>query len=179
MDFEARHVTASERSHGADLGLVVRTEVAGELDVTKAALVQTKRLHPDPKGEFTQGCEFPKLFDTGSTVPPQWDRMLGITPASIYMLIGPDRLRIDRSIKDFGILTVDALRLKGMAAAGVHELSANAAYRSGRSLDGWMVDQFICCNTGDSASKVVETALGDNPDFPVRHAVRLAIRQLD
>jgi hypothetical protein len=42
--FTARHITRREPAHGADLGIVARIEAPGESVLTKAALIQTKRL---------------------------------------------------------------------------------------------------------------------------------------
>lgn len=87
-----RHITHREKHHGADLGLVARLLIPNEVVLTKAAIVQGKRLHPR-FGSFDKLCEYEELFATRNSIPPQWERMLNISPSSAYFLYNPEHVR--------------------------------------------------------------------------------------
>jgi hypothetical protein len=175
--FSAREITAGERRHGADLGVVARIDVPGEMMLTKAALIQSKKLGAYG-GEFLANSEYPELFGSRTkTLGPQWERMLEITPASFYALYNPERLRIRRGIKYLGTRLMPARMVGGMEAAGNVGFTAMDALDRATPLESWIVDQFICCEVGDQRSEVVRTALGENERFPVRHVITLDISE--
>jgi hypothetical protein len=173
--FSAREITSGERRHGADLGVVARIDVPGEMELTKAALIQSKKLS-SYRGEFQETSEYPELFGSQTkTLRPQFERMLEITPASFYALYNPERLRIRRGIKLLGTRLMPARTIQGMEAAGNLRFTAIDALDRATPLQNWIVDQFICCEIGDQRSEVVRTALGENERFPVRHVIQLDI----
>jgi len=182
LSVAVRHITHSERQHGADIGLVADIDCPGEYKLTKAVLVQGKRLYPGRRG-FDQDCNYPEIFksDTSESYRPQWSRLLNLTPASVYFLYNPEQLLIKRTIRDLGTRVVNARIVEGFGAAGQSIFTATDSYEQGRSFANWMVDEFICCDIGDTRKDIVAIALGESPDFPIRRSitVRLTRQQVD
>jgi hypothetical protein len=183
LSIKINHITHTERKHGADIGIVARLDVPGENTRTKAVLVQGKRLHPDGR-QFDQNCTYSELFRSKSVRGPQWKRMTEVTDSSIYFFYNPDRLLVVRTIKPVRTLVLTAQQVAGIAAMGepditVYDLLLNKSYPQGKSFSSWMVDDFICCNTGDEDKRVIITALGENPEFPVRHTVDVSIQSTE
>ncbi|MEZ4683162.1 MAG: hypothetical protein R2932_54040 [Caldilineaceae bacterium] len=174
LQFNAKHVTNKEIVHGADLGVVCRIQLPREYAITKAALIQTKRLYMNSKAEFNDKCVYKELFTTAQTLKPQWERLLNITPASVYALYGPLRLKVKRTIQNFGIRIVSAQHVAGIANT-TSQFTALDAYERGITFADWIVNAFICCNVGDTRQEVIDTAMGMNNDFPVRYAIEIAI----
>jgi hypothetical protein len=172
--FSAREITHREREHGADLGVVAQIDVPGEMAVTKAALIQSKKLGYN--GGFRETSNYPELFGSATkTLIPQAQRMLKVTPASFYLLYNPERLYIRRGIKTLGIRAMPARLIEGMEAAGRVRFSAVDALERSLTFESWIVDQFVCCGVGDSRAEVVRTALGGNQEFPIRHVIEIGI----
>lgn len=169
-----KHITHSERRNGADMGLVATLNIPGEVVLTKAILVQSKKLHRDGHG-FSQASSYDEIFRSGSS-SPQWDRLLNVTPSSVYFLFGPDRLRIGRKTRSFGTQVLTAQNVKGLAESGVSRLTAAMAYRRGLDFPSWAVDEFICCNAGDSNTRVIDIARGQSTNFTVRNTIEISIR---
>lgn len=169
-----KHITHSEHANGADLGLVASLNIPGEVVLTKAILAQSKKLHWRG-ASFSQNSQYEEMFRVGSS-PPQWDRLLNVTSSSVYLLFGPDRLRIDRTVKDFGTQILTAQSVKGLAESGVSRMTAAEAYSRGLNFSDWIVDQFICCNLGDSTDRVIDIARGRNKDFTVRNTLEVQIQ---
>jgi hypothetical protein len=138
-----KHITNTEGSHGADIGLVAQLNIPGETVLTKATLIQGKRLYPDKQG-FSQHCHYKELFRDPNTLRPQWDRMIDVTPTSVYFFYNPDRLRIGNTIKTIRTRVITAQMIKGMAEAGVHDISVKDVFTQGRSFSSWLIDDFIC-----------------------------------
>jgi len=170
------HITHKEVSHGADIGLVASLSVPGEITLTKASLIQGKRLYAR-RGVFDQDCEYEELFKTPgrSNIAPQWARMLKVTPASAYLFYNPLDLWIGKSLKSVGTRVLSAQIVKGKAAAGKHHLSARDLYDEGSTFSDWVIDEFICCNSGDSREEVISVASGENPNFGVRQTLQVSI----
>jgi hypothetical protein len=182
LSVAVRHITHSERQHGADIGLIADIDCPGEYKLTKAVLVQGKRLYPANKS-FDQNCAYQEIFKTGTSEDyrPQWSRLLGLTPAAVYFLYNPERLLIKRTIRDLGTRVVNARIIEGVHAAGQNVFTATDSFEQGRSFANWMVDEFICCDVGDTRKDVISIALGGSPDFPIRRSitVRLTREQVD
>lgn len=168
-----KHVTHSERLNGADIGLVASLSIPGEVVLTKAILAQSKKLYRDRDG-FSGTSSYEELF--GSASSPQWERLLNVTPSSVYLLFGPDRLKIGRTTRSFGTQVLTAQNVKGLAESGVSRVTASMAYQRGLGFPSWVVDEFICCNAGDSNDKVVDIARGNNSNFSVRNTIEISIR---
>jgi hypothetical protein len=178
LTMEFKHITNRERNHGADVGLVARLNIPGEIVLTKAVLIQSKRLYPRQR-EFTQDCDYPELFTQRDTIPSQWDRMLDITASSAYFFYNPDRLKIGKSMRPVGTRVMSAQAIKGMAAAGRRTLSVRDLIKESRSFSSWVVDQFICCDIGDPHPETIDIAMGANADFTVRHSIQMIIERTD
>jgi hypothetical protein len=178
INFE--HITHSEGLNGADMGLVANLRVPGENILSKAALIQSKRAYP-VRDAFTESAKFPELLGDrrapGRTA--QYDRLLHVTSSSVYFLFCPDRVKIGRSYREIGTRVVGAQLIKGLAESGVGDFSIKDAYDQGQSLAEWMISQFICCNTGDIRSEVINTAAGGNNEFGVRNTLQVNIQSGD
>lgn len=175
FQFAAREITHGEREHGADLGVVARIVVPNEMVLTKAALVQSKKLR-HYNGKFRETSDYPELFGSATkNLRSQARRMLDITPDAFYFFYNPERLHIKRGIKSLGMRAMPARIIDGMEAAGRNRFSALEAFDSGEEFESWIVDRFICCGVGDMRSDVVDTALGANREFPVRHVIEIGI----
>ncbi len=170
------HITSTEVSHGADIGLVARISIPGEMELTKSALIQSKKLYDD-NGKFTAKSVYKEIFTKPrATVSSQWDRMIATTPASVYLLFGPDRLYVDKSTKDVGLRVVTAQVIKGMHSAKETRFTAQDAYQCGKSFGSWLVDDFLCCTLGDTRDDVVQKALGMDRGFPVRNVLEIDVQ---
>jgi hypothetical protein len=169
-----KHITHSERLNGADMGLVATLNIPGELVLTKAILAQSKKLYRDGDG-FSQASSYDEIFSSGSS-SPQWDRLLNVTSSSVYFLFGPDRLRIGRKTRSFGTQVLTAQNVKGLSESGVSRVTAAMAYSRGLDFPRWVVDEFICCNAGDSNTRVIDIARGQNSNFTVRNTIEISIR---
>jgi hypothetical protein len=66
--------------------------------------------------------------------------------------------------------------IDGMAKAGRTSLTAEDSYKQGKLFSSWIVDDFICCNVGDTNVNVIEIALGNNPKFPVRNVYKITLK---
>jgi hypothetical protein len=177
ISIKISHITHTEREHGADIGLIARLNVPRENTKTKAVLVQGKRLHPNGR-QFDQDCVYAEIFKSKT---PQWERMLNVTQHSVYFFYNPDRLLIGRTIRPIRTLVLTAHQVAAIKAMGelhptVFDLTLNKAFPQGTDFATWIVDEFICCNAGDENNKVIKTALGENPDFPVKHTVDITIQ---
>jgi hypothetical protein len=167
-------VTATERHYGADIGLVVQIS-APEALAQKAVLIQTKRLYPTD-GTFTAKSEYVELFaNDARSLAPQWDRLLGVTSASVYLFYGPERLRIHRGVKRLGTRVIPAHQIGKMWERGTHKMTAEDVYHLGMPLAEWLVREVICCRTGDPSPWAVEAAGGTSDVIPVRQSVRLRV----
>ena len=145
----------------------------GEYTLTKAVLVQTKRLYPDSQGEFSEQCTYPEVFKTRET--QQWDRMLEHTPASVYFFYNPYQLLIRKSIKTLGTRVIPAQHIAGMANTGKNSLNVVEVEGRGKEFSQWFVEDFICCQVGDTNEEIIEMALGKNPRYPVRLSILTTI----
>jgi hypothetical protein len=176
LSIKSTPISSQERKHGADLGIVARLNIPGEHEITKAALVQSKRLYPNLIG-FDEDCVYPEIFkeNTRVKVESQWKRMLDLTPSSFYFLYNPEKIRVKRTIKPVKTRVMTALNIAGRAS-GRRVLTVEDALNATTFAD-WMVDEFICCNVGDPREQVVAAALGNNPDFTVRHSIEVTIER--
>jgi hypothetical protein len=167
-------ITSKERTHGADIGIVARLNIPGEHELTKAALVQSKRLHPN-LFSFSDDCVYPELFKEKSNgdTPPQWERMLGITSSSFYFLYNPERVHIKRTNRTIKTRVITAQTIAGMVSRRRPFTVQDAA--KAKTFASWMVEEFICCNVGDPRDDVVATALGQNQEFSVRHSIEVTM----
>lgn len=172
-----KHITSSERRLGADIGLVAQLNCPGEYRLTKGVIVQSKRLAP-VGSRFSENCCYEQLkFEENTTLRPQWKRMLDFTPASVYFLYNPEKLRMRRNIQRVGIRVIDARVIEGLWASGRRSpLTVLELYRLSRPFASWMVEQFICCGTGDSRDDVVHAASGENLEFPVRYSITVTLK---
>jgi len=174
LSFKVTHITSAEAQHGADIGLVASLDVPGEYILTKAVLVQTKRLHPNPDDTFSENCSYPELFKQRSI--PQWERMLEQTPGSVYFFYNPYQLLVRRTIKTVGTRVVSAQHISGIAHRNVRNgFTVLDAYDRGKPLAKWFVEDFICCLVGDARPEIVDTALGKNPRYPVRLSILVTV----
>ena len=178
LTLKFQHITNREGGHGADIGLVANLNLPGEFVLTKATLIQSKRLHPN-RLTFNEQCDYSELFRQEGNARPQWDRMLDITPSSVYFFYNPDRLSIGRTIKTVRTRVINAQVIKGMAEAGRRSFSVEDSLDYGKSFSSWLIDDFICCDVGDSRPETVNLAMNGNPDFTVRHAVHVSIERTD
>ena len=175
LQIKFKHITSAERQHGADMGFVTRISIPGEMELTKAVLVQGKKLFGN-KGAFTASSNYPELFKkTEEGASPQWDRMLDVSAHSVYIFYNPDRLSIDKSVKDLGIRIITAQVVKGLHQAGRENFTAKDAYDLGKPFGSWMVNDFLCCTSGDTNEAAISVALGNNANFPVRHVFEIGI----
>lgn len=185
LKFEVRHITSTEPRHGADIGLVLRLVAPGEYQLTKAALVQTKRLYPRNK-LFREDSSYEELFKRQEEekdkptrkLPPQWERLLSLTPSSVYFLYNPHQLRLKRSIPILGTRVVPATYIAGIAppvGAPARKFTASDAYQIGKPISRWFVEDFICCAVGDPREEIIRTALGRNDEFPVRSTIEITL----
>jgi len=172
-----KHVTHTERLNGADIGLVASLNIPGEQVLTKAILAQSKKLYRGHDG-FSGTSSYEELFGSTSS-SPQWERLLNVTPSSVYLLFGPDRLRIGRKTRPFGTQVLTAQTIKGLEESGVRRVTASLAFQRGLSFPSWVVEEFICCNAGDSNNRVVDIARGQNSNFSVRNTIEISIRGRD
>jgi hypothetical protein len=171
LKIKATPITATERTYGADIGLVARVSVPGEHEITKAALVQSKRLYPNMLNAFDEKCYYKELFggNAKTKVLPQWKRMLDQTASSYYFLYNPERLRIGKNLQTLKTRVLPAQVVAGMATSRAVYTPTQSVKLN--SFSEWIVEEFVCCNVGDTRENVVEIAMGSNPDFPVRHSV--------
>lgn len=174
ISFSASHVTRHERHHGADLGLIATIEAPGDVRLTKAALVQGKRLTPTD-GSFAGDSEYAELFKSSPNLPPQWQRMLDVTSASEYFLYGPRQVKSSRGMIELGTRVISAHAVLGMANAGRSTLTAQEAPRRSKPMAKWLVEDFLCCSRGDSNPWVIETARGSSSDFPVENTLEITV----
>jgi hypothetical protein len=158
-------ITHSEKKHGADIGLIAEISIPGEIEIKKGVLVQSKKLSLK-NGKFNQDCTYDELFRNGS-LEPQWKRMLNITCSSVYFFYNPDRMRIGKNIRNLRTRVVSAQNIEGKANAKITSFSAKQSYEEGKMFSEWMVDNFICCIVGDTNKNTINTAKGENPEFPV------------
>jgi hypothetical protein len=174
ISFSGSHLTSSEQHHGADIGLVATIDVPGELRLTKASLVQGKRLTPT-NDEFSATSEYSQLFESSPNQPPQWRRMLEVTSASEYFLYGPTSIPSRRGLIPLGTRVISAQTVQGMADGGHDSLTAAEATRRGKPLANWLVEDFLCCQRGDTAPWTIETARGRSADFPVGNQLEINV----
>lgn len=187
LKFEIRHITSTEPRHGADIGLVLRLIAPGEYQLTKAALVQTKRLY-STNGVFNRDSSYPELFKSQQDeeegkvkkkLPPQWKRLLAHTPASVYFFYNPHQLPLKRTGHQIlGTRVVPATYISGIApAAGAppRRFTAADTYKVGKHMPNWFVEDFICCGVGDPRDEIIRTALGQNDEFPVRTTIEITL----
>lgn len=177
LALQFKHITHSEAANGADIGLIASLNIPGEVVLTKAVLVQSKRLHWRGVG-FSGTSSYEEVFRAGAS-SPQWDRLLNVTSSAIYILFGPDRLRLGRTVRSFGTQVMTAQTIKGIAESGVSRITAAEAYRQGVRFSSWVVDQFICCNVGDPTDKVIDIARGRDRSFTVRNTIEIQIQGRD
>jgi hypothetical protein len=174
LSIDFKHITHTERTSGADIGVVASLRIPGEVALTKAILAQSKRLHSGAKG-FTEDSSYDEIFSERSSTP-QWERLLNVTPSSVYLLFGPDRLRLGQRIRSFGIQVLTAQNVKGFVDAGMSRLTAAVAHQRGSDFPDWIVDEFICCNAGDPSDSVINIARGRNSNFTVRNTIEILIQ---
>jgi hypothetical protein len=174
LAIDIKHITHSERRNGADMGLVASLNIPGEMLLTKALLAQSKKLYRGVNG-FSQTSSYDEIFG-GDSASPQWDRLLNVTSSSVYLLFGPDRLRIRNKMRSFGTQVLSAQSIKGLAESGVSRVTAAMAYSRGLDFPSWIVNEFICCNVGDSTTGVIDIARGKNSNFTVRNTIEVSIR---
>ena len=173
LSFNIRHITSGEVGHGADIGLLLRLELPGEYTLTKAVIVQAKRLYPNTRGTFSENSAYHELFKQGKI--PQWERMLNHTPASVYFFYNPHQVRIKQRIQTIGTRVIPAQHIAGIAQHGVKNFTALDAYQRGKPLAKWFVEDFICCNVGDTRENTINIASGRNYEFPVRSTIEIII----
>jgi hypothetical protein len=184
LHIDFRHITRTERTHGADIGLLLHLAVPNEQVLQKAVLVQSKRLYPDRNQEFTEHCHYPEIF--GDRVPgesvegklePQWKRMLNISPSSVYLLYGSEKFSYRNNFPNLGTRVIPAQRIAGIFASSTNRrgFTAYDAYQMAKPFSQWMVENFICCSVGDTNELVINTALGRNADFPVKSSLEVLI----
>jgi len=170
--FKATHITRTEKTHGADIGLVLRAELPDEYVLTKAAIIQSKRLHPSEMGNFSNRSSYQELFKRNKE--SQWDRMLSITSSSAYFLYGPFQIYIKNKYTPLGTCVVSAQKIAGIADQPASTpFFATDAVQMGKSLSKWLVEEFICCNIGDPNKQTINTALGENPNFPITSTLEI------
>ncbi len=181
LTFNVNHITSEERTHGADIGLVIRISLPQEYELTKAALVQSKRLYPNNR-QFLESSIYSEIFSSQTRhrrnnynrLVPQWERLLEQTPASVYFLYGPERFRSKNGkLRDLGTRVIPTQIIQGISNQPLPSFSAGDAYRNGKSLSEWLVDDFICCSVGDTRPDVITKALGNSPDFPVWSTIQI------
>jgi hypothetical protein len=174
LRIKSTSITSSERTNGADIGLVARISIPGEHQIDKAVLIQSKRLEPNLIGSFDDACAYQELFKQDQkTVQPQWNRMLDVSPSSFYFLYNPEHLPIKNKIKELKTRVVPAQLVRGLST-GKQAITPKEAIRF-KSFGQWMVDEFICCHTGDTRDETIKIALGGNLDFSVRHSVEVLL----
>lgn len=181
LKIAVRHITNIEAKYGADIGLVAELNCPGEYQLRKATLIQSKRLSPI-NNSFNENCSYSEIFrktDEMGKSKSQWERMLNVTPSSVYFLYNPERLYIKRRVHNLGTRVVSARLIAGTAEAGQSKFTATDAYDQGSTFSSWMVDEFVCCNAGDTRDEVVRIALGESQDFPVRHSFVFTISRAE
>lgn len=183
--FDVFHITSKEPTHGADIGLVLRVIAPREYELSKAVLVQAKRLYPSGNA-FKENSTYRELFkkqedgghDKREKLPPQWERLLSLTPASVYFFYNPHQLHLKRTYQVLGTRVIPATYIAGIAPSpGTPNVNFTAldAFQRGKSLARWLVEDFICCGVGDTRPEIIKTALGENLDFPVRSTIQITI----
>jgi hypothetical protein len=189
LRFDVFHITPQEPTHGADIGLVLRVIAPREYVLSKAALVQAKRLHPSGN-TFKETSTYRELFKTQDNgghgkrekLPPQWERLLSKTPASVYFFYNPHQLHLKRTYQVLGTRVIPATYIAGIAPSpGSPNVNFTAldAFQRGKSLARWLVEDFICCGVGDTRPEIISTALGEIPEFPVRSTIQITIQTED
>jgi hypothetical protein len=197
LELEARKIKQFEESRiGADIGVLLRVQTRTH-SMEKAILLQAKRLKPD-NGSFSPESRYDEL--TSNRGLYQAKRMLGITPASFFILYNPP-MAFTRSIKNF----VGSTDTTGTFNLVENDMSP--AFRTGndditilpastrialtcegtiRSLHrftvpfgSFMVDDFFQCKVGDSSTKAKKVVYGKDEDNAVRYSLILNISEED
>jgi hypothetical protein len=101
--------------------------------------------------------------------------MLNQTSASFYFFYNPHKVHIKQRIQTIGTRVISAQHIAGIAQLSTKNLTALDVYQRGKPLPRWLVEDFICCNTGDTRLEVINTALGRNDEFPVRSTIEMII----
>jgi len=180
IQISVKSTTHTEAKNGADIGLVADIDIPGEINQRKAALIQSKRLHPNNE-KFYQNSKYESMFyDKETNLDPQWERIQNATCSSFYFLYGPYKLKIGRNQKIFGTRVIDAKLISGKAKANVKTFSAEDSFDYGKPLSDWLVDQFLCCKVGDTKEEVIKIAMGkDIQNFPVHDTLFFTIKMED
>lgn len=179
LSFSAKHITPKESEHGADIGFILNANWAGKYTLTKAVLVQAKKLYPNTKDTFSENSVYTELFKQRRV--PQWERMLSQTPASVYFFYNPYQIHIDGSERKFGTRVLSAERIAGIAPQPNNLRGeqgydrAKYVYEQGIPFAKWLVEDFICCKMGDVRKDIIEIARGKNKEFPVTFTVEITI----
>jgi len=178
IQISVKSITHTESKNGADIGLVADINIPEEINLRKAVLVQSKRLHPNNE-KFNQNSKYNSMFyDEETHLDPQWKRMQKVSCSSFYFLYGPYKLKIGRTQKILGTRIIDANLIAGKAKANVKTFSAEDSFDYGKPFSDWIVDQFLCCKVGDTREEVIKIALGNDPqNFPVHDTLFFTIKE--
>ena len=105
------------------------------------------------------------------------ERMLGLTPSSFYFLYNSRKVAVKKKLKTLKTRILPAQMVAGLAAS-IQRVTPTDSVKF-QSFAHWMIDEFICCHTGDTRQDVIDIALGQNPDFSVRHSVQILLSSGD
>jgi hypothetical protein len=155
-------VGRSEKINGADMAFILHVDIPNSYHRDKAIFVQAKKMNATTQdGSIT----FHSSWDVDRT---QLDNLIRTTPFGYYFLYGPSfnstRTRV------IPAQTVKAITSAASVKGVIHQ---HQVMPSSRSLAEFLVYDFIGCWVGDESDSGLQKARGKDPEFPVRHLIKM------
>lgn len=166
VSFDCRDMGAfrREREYGTDMAFLLSISSRERMEQRKAILVQAKKINVELSESSIS------FLDSWSVDFLQAERLSSLTPFVYYFLYGPyyngTRTRVMPASSIIGILNAIGRRSK---LPILHVLHAS------RPLAEFLVHDFIGCWVGDSSSRMIRVAEGEDNQAGARYVVRVDI----